>query len=68
MMTKEGSTVIVNFMTPVAVVFVLRCVLITAFLSFKYFMQGLINFLYIKILDAKTNIPLSNENVQGKYI
>ena len=45
-----------------AVVFVLGRVLITAFLSFKYFMQGLINFLYIKILDAKTNIPLSNEN------
>ena len=49
MMTKEGSTVSVNSMIPVAVVFVPGRVPITAFLSFKYFMQGLINCLYIKI-------------------
>ena len=68
MMTKEGSTAIVNSMTTVAVVFVLGCVPITAFLSFKYFMQGLINGLYIKILDGKINTPLNNENVQGAYL
>ena len=67
MMTKEGSTAIVNSMTTVAVVFVLGCVPITAFLSFKYFMQGLINGLYIKILDGKINTPLNKENVQGTF-
>ena len=67
-MTKEGSTAIVNSMTTVIVVFVQGRVPITAFLSFKYFMQGLINGLYIKILDGNINTPLNNENVQGAYL
>ena len=48
-MPKEWSTTIVNYLTTVAVFFVLGRVPITVFLSFKYFMQGLINCLYIKI-------------------
>ena len=63
MMTKEGSTVIVNSMIPVAVVFVLGRVPITAFLSFKYFMQGLINccvYMY-QNLRCKHKHPLNND-------
>ena len=73
MMTKEESTTLANFITLEGSGFCARTCphwtySETALLSFTYLKQGLINCLYIKILDANTNTPLKNENVQGTYL
>ena len=73
MMTTEGSTTLAIFITFKGSGFCARTCphwsySDTALFSFKYFTQSLINCLYIKILDAKTNTPLYNENVQGTYM
>ena len=73
MMTKEESSTIANFITLEGNGFCARTCprwsySETVLLSFKYLKQGLRNYLYIIILDSKTNIPLNYENVLGTYL